>query len=587
MSVAPNAAAPVLARQIRHELVSLLRTPLTMILSVGFPLVFFILLSSLIGNAVVDESTGVRLVQFLAPALASFGVIMATFSFLASGLSEARATGVLKRQTGTPLPRWALIGGRIGAAVILGLLSVSLILGVGVVAYDLQLFGRSFASVVVTLLASSFTFAALGIALALLLPRPAIVVAVTNGIAIVLAFISGVFIVSGTTPDWMDTLAWVFPLKHMVTVFSEALDPYATGSGLQWDHLAVIALWGVAGSAVALWALRSTRERAAAPLRAAHQGARAGDLRPRRSARPSLWALLAGQLGHAQAILWRDASSVFFAVVFPILLVAIIPTVNGGGDLDLGGGLLLGSFFAATMAVYGAAVTSFVNMPQGLAEERERGVLKRTRGTPLPTGALLAGRVAAALVVSLLTLAGIVVLAALMYSPPVPPGWPTGLLVFVLSAVAFAIVGLAVASLVHGAQAVLAATLGTLLPLCFISDVFVAGVDLPDALDAVSWVFPLRHAARALTESVSSVASPFPWDHVAVILAWTLLGIIVIVGRFRSEPVKESARRARPRRSRTLVTTRRPDRPAPAPARSGMRISPSGGDASAGRRGVE
>lgn len=137
MSAGSNAAAPVLTRQVRHELVTLLRTPLTMILSVGFPLVFFVLLAALVGNAVVDESTGVRLVQFLAPALASFGVIMASFSFLASGLSEARASGVLKRQTGTPLPRWALIGGRIGAAVILGLISVSLVLGVGVVGYGL------------------------------------------------------------------------------------------------------------------------------------------------------------------------------------------------------------------------------------------------------------------------------------------------------------------------------------------------------------------------------------------------------------------------------------------------------------------
>lgn len=546
MSIARNGPVPVLTRQVRHELAALLRTPLTMILSVGFPLVFFVILSALIGNVVVDESTGVRLVQFLAPALASFGVIMATFSFLASGLSEARATGVLKRQRGTPLPPWALIGGRIGAAVILGLLSVSLILVVGVVAYDLQLFGRSFPAIVVTLLLSSFTFAALGIALALLLSRPPIVIAVTNGVAIVLAFISGVFIISGTTPDWMDWIAWAFPLKHVVTVFSDALDPYATGSALQWDHLSAIVLWGVAGSAVALWALSSGREHAAAaPQLSATARARADDARPRRSARPSRRSLLAGQVLHAQATLWRDASSVFFAVAFPLLLVAIIPTVNGGGDLDLGGGLLLGGFFAATMAVYGSAVTSFVNMPQGLAEERERGVLKRTRGTPLPTGVMLAGRVVAALAVSLLTLAGIVVLAALMYSPPVPPGWPTGLLVFVLSATTFAILGLGVASLVHGAQAVLAATLGTLLPLCFISDIFVAGVDLPDVVDTVAWVFPLRHAARAMTESVSSVANPFPWEHLAVILAWAVIGVIVIARRFRTETVKESTPRTR------------------------------------------
>lgn len=541
-----NGGLPVLVRQVRHELIALLRTPLTMILSVAFPLLFFVLLAALIGNAVVDERTGVRLVQFLAPALASFGVIMATFSFLASGLAEARATGVLKRQSGTPLPRWALIGGRIGAAVLLGLIAVALVLGVGVALYELQILGRSIVALVVTLLVSSFSFAALGIALALLLPTVPMVVAVTNGIAIVLSFISGVFMVSGETPEWMNTIAWIFPLKHMVTVFSDALNPYLTGSGFQWDHLAVIALWGVAGALMALWALRGGREARPAVERAGGARVVPADASPLRAGRPSLWTLFTGQVAHAQAILWRDASSVFFAVVFPLLLVAIIPTVNGGGDLEIREGLLLGTFFAATMAIYGSAVTSFVNMPQGLAEDRERGVLKRTRATPLPTGVMLAGRVVAALVVSLLTLVAIALLAVAMYSPPVPPGWPVGLLVFVLSATTFALVGLAVASLVHSGQAVLGATLGTLLPLCFISDIFVAGVDLPDVLDTIGWIFPLRHAARAMTDSVTAVAGPFPWSHVAVILAWAAVSVVVIATRFRSEAVKEG----RPARAR-------------------------------------
>lgn len=550
-----NAAGPVLGRQIRHELISLMRTPLTMILSVGFPLLFFILLAALTGNAVVDEDAGVRVVQFLAPGLASFGVLMATFSFLASGLSEARATGVLKRQNSTPLPRWALIGGRIGAAVLLGLIAVTLVLSVGVFFYDLQLPGRSLFAVAVNLLLSSFAFAALGIALALLLPTPAMVVAVANGFAIVLSFISGLFTASGSPPQWMDTAAWFFPLKHMATVFSDALNPRLTGSGFQWDHLAVISLWGIGGAAAAVWALRSGRERTPVSDPTSHVRASAADAVPRRAGRPPLWVLFVGQIAHAQTILWRDASSVFFAIVFPLLLVAIIPTINGGGDLDVGGGLLLGSFFAATMAIYGAAVTSFVNMPQNVSEERERGVLKRTRATPLPTGVLLAGRVVAALVVSLLTLFAIALLAMGMFSLPVPPGWPVGLLVFVVSATGFAIVGLAVASLVHSAQAVLGVTLGTLLPLCFISDIFVIGVDLPDVLDAVSWFFPLRHASRAMTDSVSTIAAPFPWDHLGVVLAWAAVGVVVIAARFRSEKANHTRVAATARRRDSTPAT--------------------------------
>ena len=96
------------------------------------------LLSALIGNEVVDERGGVRVVQFLAPGMAAFGVVMATFSFLSIGLAEARSTGVVKRQSGAPVPRWVLIGGRMGAALLLGLTSTALVLAAGVAFYDLQ-----------------------------------------------------------------------------------------------------------------------------------------------------------------------------------------------------------------------------------------------------------------------------------------------------------------------------------------------------------------------------------------------------------------------------------------------------------------
>ncbi len=117
----------------------------------------------------------------------------------------------------------------------------------------------------------------------------------------------------------------------------------------------------------------------------------------------------------------------FFAVVFPVLLVAVIPAVNGGGDQLMADGRSLGSLFAATMAVYGAAVTAYVFMPSGLAEARERLVLKRLRGTPLPAWALLVGRVAGAAVIALATLVLAYVWPRLLYGVGVPPRWPLAL----------------------------------------------------------------------------------------------------------------------------------------------------------------
>lgn len=520
----------VLGRQVGHELTQLLRTPITMILSVGFPLVFFILLTSLFGNETLPS--GLRLVQYLAPGLASFGVVMATFSFLAVGFSEARASGVLKRQAGTPLPRWALLGGRVGAAMLLGFLAVALVLGVGVAGYGLQLYARTAPSVVVTLLLGSLTFAALGLALAAVLPTPQTTLAVANGLVIPLSFISDVFMAGTDMPDWMTRLGWVFPLKHMAVLFGDALDPGSTGSGFALDHLAALGGWGIAGGAVAAWALRRGTDRAGRvrAVRAHPRDATA------RSGRPGPVALLLGEVRHTERVLARDASSVFFAVAMPVLLVAVVPLTAGGGGAVMDDGRTLGSLFAATMAVYGAAVTAYVNMPVDLAESRDRGVLKRLHGTPLPQWALLGGRVVGALVVAVATLVAVYVAAIAMFGVSVPRDWALALGVYLLGGVCFAVVGLALATLATSPQAAIGLSLGTLLPLSFISDIFVIGADFPPVLDVVAWVFPLRHAVRAMTEVTPDTGSVLdPW-HLAVLVAWTLAGLTVVRRRFSWEP---------------------------------------------------
>jgi ABC-type multidrug transport system permease subunit len=262
------------------------------------------------------------------------------------------------------------------------------------------------------------------------------------------------------------------------------------------------------------------------------------------------------QFRHTQSILWRDPSSVFFAVAFPVILVAVIPTVNGGGDRVMSSGQPLGTFYAATMAIYGAAVTAYVNMPQGLAEDRERGVLKRMRATPLPAWALVTGRTLGALVVALLTLAAIAVLAAVMYRPTLPPGWPALILTFIVATICFAVLGVAVASLVRSAQAGVGIALGTLLPLSFISDIFVFGVTFPPWLDAISWFFPLRHAARAMTEATmpSVSGAGLSWGHLGVLLAWTVAAAAVIALRFRWETSEPLRRRLPPRHKAAAAT---------------------------------
>ena len=337
-----------------------------------------------------------------------------------------------------------------------------------------------------TLVLASACFSALGLALAMALPTMQLTLAVSNGIVIPLAFISDMFMMSGQMPDWLATIGWLFPLKHLTALFADALNPYLIGIRVRARpprrHRALGAgrrrrgdRRSCAGTATATPPAAPTSGPAGPRARR-----RLADASPRRTGTPSLGALVTEQVRHAQSVLWRNASAVFFAVAFPVLLVAIIPAVNGGGDQLMENGQTLGVFYAGTMAIYGAAVTAYVNMPQGVAEARDRGVLKRTGGTPLPAGALLVGprrrrarrrpphrrghRRRS---------------PRLAFRPVRPPGLPAAAVVLVVAAVCFAVVGLAVMTFVHSAQALTGVTLGTLLPLAFISDIFVVGAHLP------------------------------------------------------------------------------------------------------------
>ncbi len=542
----------LLWRQVRHEFAVLRSTPIVLILAVAFPLAFFALIAAFVGNASIDERSGIRVAQFLAPAFASFGVVMSTFSFLGVGLAEARATGVIKRQNGTPLPRWAQLGGRMGAALLLGLASTGLVIGVGAALYDVQILGRTLAAVVVTIVVASLAFSALGIAVAALAPTPQVAQALTNGVVIPLAFVSDIFTFGGgQMPGWLSTIGWLFPLKHLVNAVGDAFNPFLPGNGFAWGHLAVIVGWGLAGAVAAAWLLRPSRERSTARV----AGARStrSDRSPRRDGRPGALALLLDQVLHTGAGLFREFSAVFFSVAFPVLLVVLIPATSGGGDAVLDNGLALPAFLAGTMAVYGAAVTGFVSVAEGAAEDRARKVLQRAHGSPLPRWAMLGGRVVGAVAVSLITLVGCYAVALLVYGSPMPASWPAVVLVLVVTATCFAGLGLAVVSLVRSAQSVIGVSLGVLLPLSFISDVFIVGATFPTVIERVSWFFPLRHATAAITRAAAPAGLPGGLDlgHLGVLAGWAVLGLVVVAWRFTwegSEPRR--ARRRAPEVSR-------------------------------------
>ena len=539
----PSAAALVWS-YLRYENRTFWRSPIAAFFTIIFPLLFLVLLSSLVGNEEIPDSGGLRVAQFLTPAIAAFAATTASFTSLAIGVVIERDDGLLKRARGTPLAPWMYMAARIGSTVWVALVSVALMITVGAVFFGVQLVARTAPAAVLTIMVGIGCFAAMGLAVVSLAPSQGATQALTNAIILPLAFISDIFAI-GPLPPWLERIGWFFPLKHFVNALADTFDPFSTGPQVSWDHLAVMAAWGLAGAAVALHFFR-WEPRPSGPARATgatDEPPRAPEpakvLQPiERNARPGIANMIANQAAYAVRAFWRDTASAFFTVGFPVMLLLLLPVVFGEGELAARGGVPLTQFMAPVLAVFGAATAAYADFSERVARARDQGILKRIHGTPLPVWAFMAGRTTSAIVVAFVSLTLTMAVGIIVYDVELVPEALPGLITSVVVGIAcFSALGLALATIAPNARAVPAIANATLLPLAFFSDIFLIG-DLPPWMDTVGWIFPLKHFANAVADAVNPTVpgAGFYADHLAVMAVWGIAAALVALRFWTWEP---------------------------------------------------
>lgn len=231
-------AAVLTVKQFAYENKAFWRNPAAAFFTFVFPLMFLVIF-----NGLFEET------QFYVPAIAAFAVITACFTNVAMGVTIARDQGVLKRVRGTPLPAVSYLLGRVLHAVFIALLLVAIVTVAGVLFYEVDPPsdpGRFIA----TLAIGAASFCALGLAFTALIPNEEAAPAVVNAAVLPLSFVSDIFIPSDHAPDWMQTIADLFPIKHFAQAMLASFDP--TFRAWSTTDLVVIGVWGVAGLVAAI-----------------------------------------------------------------------------------------------------------------------------------------------------------------------------------------------------------------------------------------------------------------------------------------------------------------------------------------------
>jgi ABC-2 type transport system permease protein len=238
----------------------------------------------------------------------------------------------------------------------------------------------------------------------------------------------------------------------------------------------------------------------------------------------------------------RNRQSRFFTVALPILFLVIFASVFGGHHtVAVAGGRINTSIYYVpgiiTLGIIGAA---FINLVISVTTQRETGVLKRRRATPVPASALNAGRALTAVVTALAITVVLLAIGWAAYSASIPARTAPALIVTVIvGTVSFCCLGYALTSIIKNEDAAQPMTQAIILPLYFISGVFVAVSVLPHWLVDLAAIFPVRHLASALLMAYNphTRGSGFAgWD-LLVVGAWGAAGLVIALRRFSWLPL--------------------------------------------------
>ena len=233
----------------------------------------------------------------------------------------------------------------------------------------------------------------------------------------------------------------------------------------------------------------------------------------------------------------RSPRALGFTFAFPLVLVTLFGAINEGVQVSVAGtDVPFTQYYTPAIGVFGLTTACYTSLVVGLAIARETGLLKRVRGTPLPTAVYLGSWSAGAMLTGLGSVLALFLVAVPAFGVDVQLATlPAAIVTAALGAACLAALGLAAGSLVRTSEQAMPLAQLTFLPISFISGIWFPLDGAPDWLVNVSHFFPLSHIVTGFGSCFTPGRS-FDAGEVVPIVIWTAVGLVVAVRRFRFEP---------------------------------------------------
>ena len=271
---------------------------------------------------------------------------------------------------------------------------------------------------------------------------------------------------------------------------------------------------------------------------------------------PSAPTTVMRQLRYQLLTFVRVPVAVFFTILLPLIMLVLFNALFGNGDVNTGSGTWkFSQFYVGGIAAFTAVSATFTNLANIVPIRRDEGVLKRWRGTPLPPWQYLAGLIGMSFVVAAASVLVMLALGMAVYGVEIEPAKvPAMVVTFFVGVASFAALGMAVAGLCQTASSAAAVANVIILPMAFISDIFVPLEDPPAWLDTIGDVLPLKPFAQSFQDTLNPAVDPpaFSPGRLALVAAWGAVGVVVALRWFKWEPSRSGPTRRRRRAGPSL-----------------------------------
>ena len=263
------------------------------------------------------------------------------------------------------------------------------------------------------------------------------------------------------------------------------------------------------------------------------------------------------QIRYQNTLFWRTPVAAFFTLIFPLMFLVLFNLLfDDTIEIEGRDPLTIAQFYAPALAAFAAASATYTNIGVGQAIARDEQILKRFRSTPLPPWIYMVGVVGSAIWLAFIATVAMISVGVFAYGLEIyPDRLPAAILTLAVGVTAFAALGLALAAISPTGDTAPAVANATLLPVAFISNVFVPIQNPAPWLEFAGDFFPLKHFVVPLQDAFNPFVtdSAFRGGDLLVMALWGAGGLAYALKFFSWEPKTEGG--SRKHRKKTGVAT--------------------------------